>query len=369
MYKNLFAGAAITALALIPSCPAPLPIATFVIEAIGVTVGVVAGVVCGQLHECDVPQVGKKARRSHGFTTLARRQVILPPGVSEHAMDECRASMEGQSVTITQTASHFGTPLTYAAVSSVVFIIAAHLSCRGRWFFAPLLFGSAIRSLQTSSHMEGFTGIPAFWNLFICIYIHHAIAVLFIESFELPSGTWYERLYYAYKIWYDPQRILIWNPMPQVPGSIKASTGEVGFIVQRCTKAMIFWLLQLYIISPTFISYFQPQITDFAPSRQTYIRRMLSKDPISLVTSQETQLRITISLYWIWVDLIMLDTANIILSILFVSILRLDSPEDWPSLFGNPLNQTCQQSVQSNPGPRIEWIDKKSLLDWLEWIV
>ncbi|KAF2877920.1 hypothetical protein BDV95DRAFT_600614 [Massariosphaeria phaeospora] len=33
------------------------------------------------------------------------------------------------------------------------------------------------------------------------------------------------------------------------------------------------------------------------------------------------------------------------------------------------LDQTCQQSVQSNPGPRIEWIDKKSLLDWLEWIV
>ncbi|KAF2864613.1 kinase C-like protein [Massariosphaeria phaeospora] len=31
--------------------------------------------------------------------------------------------------------------------------------------------------------------------------------------------------------------------------------------------------------------------------------------------------------------------------------------------------QTCQQSVQSNPGPRIEWIDKKSLLDWIEWIV
>jgi hypothetical protein len=40
---------------------------------------------------------------------------------------------------------------------------------------------------------------------------------------------------------------------------------------------------------------------------------------------------------WIWIAYLMLEICHSIFAIIFVVILRLDTPESWPPLFGSPL--------------------------------
>jgi hypothetical protein len=49
------------------------------------------------------------------------------------------------------------------------------------------------------------------------------------------------------------------------------------------------------------------------------------------------EVRLFLSVYWIWIAYLMLDMYNVLLSIFFSVILRLDTPDEWKPLFGSPL--------------------------------
>lgn len=55
------------------------------------------------------------------------------------------------------------------------------------------------------------------------------------------------------------------------------------------------------------------------------------------VTYDETILHAVFAVHWIWGSYIGIDGAHTIMSLLFVVVLHLDSPEEWPPLFGSPL--------------------------------
>jgi hypothetical protein len=92
----------------------------------------------------------------------------------------------------------------------------------------------------------------------------------------------------------------------------------------------------LFVIGPAVPLYFNFTAQDFAPSRQVFIRRLLSPRIGPPITHRELQIRFFISVYWIWIAYLMLDFFHVLLSIFFVAVLRVDAPDEWPPLFGSP---------------------------------
>ncbi|GFG05006.1 hypothetical protein IFM61606_02643 [Aspergillus udagawae] len=220
------------------------------------------------------------------------------------------------------------------ALSSAAFFKAVHLPYKGRLYVAPLLFGSAVLSLQTSHYLTWLTGMNVLWALFSCIWIHHAASVLYIDQLSSPrtASPWIA----AYKIWNDPQRHLNLIALQRREETCSNSR-RIWFALRRLSWTVSCWLLQLSIVGPLLSIYFTFNAEDFAPSRQILIRRLLSLHPEPPFTVHEMQIRFYVSVYWIWIAYLMLELCNTVLALLFVVVLRLDNPEDWTPLFGSPL--------------------------------
>ncbi|GIJ83905.1 hypothetical protein Asppvi_002736 [Aspergillus pseudoviridinutans] len=220
------------------------------------------------------------------------------------------------------------------ALSSAAFFKAIHLPYKDRLYVAPLLFGSAVLSLQTSHYLTWLTGMNVLWALFSCIWIHHAASVLYIDQLSIPrtASPWIS----AYKIWNDPQRHL--NRIALQRREETCSTSRrIWFSLRRLSWTVICWLLQLSIVGPLLSIHFTFNAEDFAPSRQILIRRLFSLQPEPAFTAREMQIRFYVSVYWIWIAYLMLELCNTVLALFFVVVLRLDHPEDWTPLFGSPL--------------------------------
>ena len=108
--KTLLAGTALTALSMIPSCPAPM--APAIISAVigGVVAPLAGGVIAvglGAGGVFSVPQCCKKrdveGRLQH--SRLAARQEI-PPGVSDEVIEQCRMTNVNRQVTLTRTGEY-----------------------------------------------------------------------------------------------------------------------------------------------------------------------------------------------------------------------------------------------------------------------
>ncbi|GAQ38566.1 hypothetical protein Ao3042_03022 [Aspergillus niger] len=226
-------------------------------------------------------------------------------------------------------------PPAFFAFSSASFWIAIHLPYRGRLYVSPLLFGSAILSLHTSPYLTWLTGMNVLWALFTCIWIQHAAAVIYFNQLRVPrtSSSWLA----TYKIWNNPQRRMSPGLPPQNKRAI-TFPGRASFTFYRITRIILCWALQFIIIRPLILLHFNYTAQDFAPSRKVFFRQLLplpnNHPPI---TFREVEIRLFLSIYWIWIAYIMLNLCNTLLSILFTVIIRLDDSNEWQPLFGSPL--------------------------------
>ena len=229
------------------------------------------------------------------------------------------------------------TPILAFCLSTATFLFAIQSPRKMRIYLSPFLMGSAIVSLCTCSYLPEFQGIPALWGLFQCIWMHDAMSLLFFESFELPLGITKERWIYAYKSWCDPQRRVDWVTLPQrMKDENVLPSQRVGFACNRLAKSMFCWILHWYAVA-AIPGHFRLISKDFAPEREGYVKRLLFQHPGPPITARETEIRIFVSYYWIWISYLMLDTCHVILSIFFVAVLRIDGPQEWRPLFGSPL--------------------------------
>ena len=225
-------------------------------------------------------------------------------------------------------------PPAWFAVSSAVFFVSIHLPIKSRLYLSPFLIGTAILSLRASPYLTWLTGMNVLWALFACIWIQHAVAVLYFDQLKMPptASSWLS----TYKIWNDPRR-QVSRGIPVQQQSPPRPPSRIKFTCYRLGKILLCWTLQLFIVGPLVPFYFGFTAQDFSPSRQTFLRRCLSlvhqAPPITL---REIQIRLFLSVYWIWIAYLMLDLCNFFLAVLFSVILRLDPPEEWPPLFGSP---------------------------------
>lgn len=233
-------------------------------------------------------------------------------------------------------------PLAYFCVSVTIYALALS-SQHKRWkWLAPLLLFQYL-AFSTSSRWPH-NGIDSLWGLFICNWTSKSLSVMFLEDNSLFTSTdscstpqpWYWK---AWKTWNNPR--LIGTPREEgcTPRSFYGCQSRAAFARVRLAKLVIYWVSNQYL-QPLFLpGAFMPfEPSDFDYVRQTYFRRMLSEE--NLITTRETMLRATFAIFWAWQAYVMVDAAHTALSIVFVNILRVDHPRQWPPIYGH----LCQTS-------------------------
>lgn len=220
------------------------------------------------------------------------------------------------------------------AISSGIFLWLVQLPHGSRQLLFPLVLATGVASLHASPRLAPITGANNLWGLLCCIWILHATSVLLLDKLSIPRGAppWTS----AYKIWNDLRRQIQWELGIPPPPSTGASSRS-WFLIRRLSKTLMCWLFQLLILGPLVPGFFNFAASDFHPSKEILIRRLLFSNSGPPISSREVHIRLFVSVYWIWIAYLMLDLCHVLLSILFVVILRLDAPEEWPSLFGSPL--------------------------------
>ncbi|CAD0095231.1 unnamed protein product [Aureobasidium vineae] len=110
------------------------------------------------------------------------------------------------------------------------------------------------------------------------------------------------------------------------------------FVASRLFKLFVYWQITAHLMTPLIPLIFGPvEPWEFDHYAQTYFRRLPFFESREPVTARETWIRVVFTLRWIWLNFVDVDAAHTFLSIIFVGLLRLDSPEEWPSMFGSPL--------------------------------
>ncbi|KAI4759394.1 hypothetical protein E4T52_07628 [Aureobasidium sp. EXF-3400] len=142
----------------------------------------------------------------------------------------------------------------------------------------------------------------------------------------------------AYKLLFDV-RHLSQSRTTSPPG---AGTGSrkvlLAFVTSRLLKLLVYWLLTVHLFTPLIPLIFGPvEPWEFDRYAQTYFRRIPLFDTREPITTRETLIRTVFTIRWIWLNFVDVDAAHTFLSIVFVGILRLDMPEEWPPMFGSPL--------------------------------
>lgn len=200
-------------------------------------------------------------------------------------------------------------------------------------------------SFRTQVNLSWPTGLASLWGLGVAIHATHCISILCIERVQLDITCWRcrKRCLQAWKakyvLWQGPQ-----NPSSRLMVShdhkTPISTTRLSFTCVRGSALIFYYLVHTYCVPALlFPGPFDPiAINAFAAPSQPLIRRLLrlTKDLNNPVTLDALALRAGVTFYWLWLTTTLLITANVTLSLIFVSILRLDEPDDWPAFFGNP---------------------------------
>ncbi|EQB55719.1 hypothetical protein CGLO_04334 [Colletotrichum gloeosporioides Cg-14] len=197
---------------------------------------------------------------------------------------------------------------------------------RQRWFLLPFnVAGPIICFLQVGRLKAGLDWLWAFTSI---IYIFHATSGLYLEQWTIPdtasrSGDFSaERLYASVKAWNNPRRLPLRVSTPQ---RLFTRRQRAYFTFRKLGLICIHWGIYLATDVGT-LFLLRPAPGEFAPPG--YFHFALDRAAL---------LRTAYSFQWAWLTYFILTVANAIVAIFFVSILQLDEPDEWPSLWGNPL--------------------------------
>lgn len=237
-------------------------------------------------------------------------------------------------------------PVAYFAASSVLSWIALNNRQGTRIYYLPFILGTAGFSFRHLNDFPFRYGLDSLWGLFILIYVAHITSVLYLEKWELqpedanddcstsPRARW--DFTAAYKIWNNPRWLKTSNEAPGVSRPDRHQTTITRFVLACITKLLVFWVAIFLFASNIFPGHFQPlDLNDFSAEKEIYIRRLLLS--AEGVTVRETLLRSVLAIQWVFVASILLESCHNVLSLLFVAVLRLDKPDEWPPFFGSPL--------------------------------
>ncbi|KAI4727081.1 hypothetical protein E4T49_05131 [Aureobasidium sp. EXF-10728] len=230
-------------------------------------------------------------------------------------------------------------PVAYLATASLAFYLLLNIPQHLRNLCFPIFLVPAWRAFATSDSFTWPTALSGIWGLAVLIWIAHIVVLLYIDKIPMQTkGRNHWDIKAAYKLLFDVRRLNHNQAPSESDAGPMPMTTLLAFVTSRLLKLLVYWQITARLITPLIPLIFGPvEPWEFDHYAQTYFRRLPCFESREPVTSRETWIRIVFTLRWIWLNFVDVDGAHTFLSIVFVGILRLDSPEEWPSMFGSPL--------------------------------
>jgi hypothetical protein len=230
-------------------------------------------------------------------------------------------------------------PIAYLATASLAFYLLLNVPQQLRNLCFPIFLVSAWRAFATSECFTWPSSLSGIWGLAVLIWMAHIICLLYID--EIPSQSKSRKQWdikAAYKLLFDVRHLSVdLMTSPSDPRS-ESRRSVPAFVASRLLRLFVYWQLTAHLFTPLIPMIFGPlEPWEFDHFAQDYFRRLAIFGSPEPVTARETWIRFVFTFRWIWLNFVDVDAAHAFLSIIFVGILRLDSPEEWPSMFGSPL--------------------------------
>ncbi|ROW08735.1 hypothetical protein VPNG_06477 [Cytospora leucostoma] len=222
-------------------------------------------------------------------------------------------------------------PITYLLSSITVFHVCLHESSyQVRLLLLPFFLFFAVLSFIESDKFQSPT-LTSLWAQSVALNIVHVISVILIEKCPAPqehdgwSLSYSSAFLTTWRFWSNPQLL---PEARKVVSNNKELTPEPRsvFIFLRLAKLSLYYYLQTRLL-PALFSEILPEIVPSDVAQTALLSR------IGDVSTREVIIRSYMSLSWIWESIMIYDGANAVLSS-FTVICGIDSPADWPSLFG-----------------------------------
>ncbi|KEQ81860.1 hypothetical protein M438DRAFT_383288 [Aureobasidium pullulans EXF-150] len=228
-------------------------------------------------------------------------------------------------------------PIAYLATASLAFYLLLNLPQRIRNVCFPILIVPAWRAFATFEYFTWPDSLDGIWGLAVMIWVAHIISLLYVD--QIPSQSKSRKQWdmkAAYKLLFDV-RHLSDGPETSLPAVSTSKSTLIAFVAYRLLKLIAYWLLTVHLFTPLIPLVFGPvEPWEFDQYAQTYLRRLPFFEAIEPVTLRETCIRVVFTFRWIWLSFVDIDAAHTFLSIMFVGLLQLDSPAEWPPMFGSP---------------------------------
>lgn len=231
-------------------------------------------------------------------------------------------------------------PILWFFLCAAVYSIPLHFRSLKWPVLLPLLY-CCYRGFRASS-LWPWPGFDSLWGLLMCIWTLYLLSMLFLEDHQsliihghgpLAEQTWWGKLWATW----NNGRLL--GTSKEEPSAAIPTSGlpkyRTDFVFRRSAK-LIFYICFNWLILPRILPVlFAPlSLKDFDSVRQTFFRRLFS-DHAEPVTLREICLRAVFAVLWALPTYVMVDGAHIALSLVFVVVLRVNSPEEWPPIYGD----------------------------------
>lgn len=250
---------------------------------------------------------------------------------------------------------------------------------------APLFLLPAWQCLSSISQIQWPSDFGSFLGLVTTVGCLEAVSVLYIEEAVLQpqervkAGSGNIKLEYIFtsmwKTGFDLRRLRASATTSQI-----ASQGQIcrrrkhvannrPFTWRRVARFLVLVLFNHFVVSGSLLSQLRPfDISDLERSKHAYFRRLLfsqSYTSLTRITTRETYIRLFLVLTSYIKPYLLMEGFHICAAIIFIYILHVDDPTEWPDLFGNPLEAYTLARFWSRFWHRLHVAAYTSWANWL----
>ena len=229
----------------------------------------------------------------------------------------------------------------------------------GRLYYILATLIPATTSFATIQHLSFIHYLSELWGAITLIGLIHFSTLLYIKKCTLrppqqagkvskTTETWLDQKMWTrrYKIALNPRFIRVLYKDVVLPEQHSGSQIKSTAIHRKFSLTRIPWLLlkigSYLLLNRLAITRILGRISigGFTPAKTVLLRRLLrssinlSNDPTA---KREIAMRIWLTVNTIWTPILLLDSFHTALAVLFIYVLHIDIPDDWPDLFGSPL--------------------------------
>lgn len=274
-------------------------------------------------------------------------------------------------------------PIAWFMLSLPVFVFTILQPPQSRWWLLPFNIIPTVQSYQKANQLAAVPGLDWLMAFTSLIYIIHSTSALYLERWTLTPSKKLSKaastfamldaatLRIALRAWMNPRRLRLAPDVERIPqlnracqtrvSSLRNPTGYESagkgeffiFAAKRIAQCLLLITICFGIEAGILFMLF-PGARDFRLQHQTYfpwmgptIRPLIAIPTrglriswhtplVGAVTFRVLVLRSVYALHWAWLTYVILTVVHSLLAVFFVSVLRVDRPQEWPSLFGNP---------------------------------